>query len=190
MGPDSPPDTAEWHADCTFRSSPPFLSVLAALELPEVGGDTLFASAFAALASLPAPLRGHLEGLSAARDAGSFRNNLAAAATGGGDDDAELTAGLAEVGSAVHPAVGVRVRVAFPQCKRGAHEHDSDVLLAPLFAALRKPEVQCRVRWEAGTVVLWQNTGYQHYAYISNSGLSARFAPDAPRHRAVCDGRL
>ena len=78
-GPDAPPDTAEWHADCTFRSSPPFLSVLAALELPEVGGDTLFASAFAALASLPAPLCGHLEGLSAAHDAGSFRNNLAIA---------------------------------------------------------------------------------------------------------------
>jgi hypothetical protein len=29
--------------------------------------------------------------------------------------------------------VGVRVRVAFPQRERGVHEHDSDVLLAPLF---------------------------------------------------------
>src|SRR5215207_8090172 len=38
---DQKPDAAEWHSDMTYRSQPPFASILKAVELPAVGGDTL-----------------------------------------------------------------------------------------------------------------------------------------------------
>ena len=45
---DRPPDTDDWHTDLTFQPQPPFLSVLHAIDVPEIGGDTLWASMYAA----------------------------------------------------------------------------------------------------------------------------------------------
>ena len=38
----NPPDTDEWHTDLTFRSNPPFASILYSKIIPEYGGDTLW----------------------------------------------------------------------------------------------------------------------------------------------------
>src|SRR4051812_29131976 len=40
---DQKPDAAEWHSDMTYRREPPFASILKAVEVPPVGGDTLWA---------------------------------------------------------------------------------------------------------------------------------------------------
>lgn len=47
-GPDSKPDTNEWHTDLTFYERPPFASILYAVEVPATGGDTLWANMYAA----------------------------------------------------------------------------------------------------------------------------------------------
>ena len=44
----NPPDTDAWHTDLTFKQDPAFASILVAREVPEVGGDTLWASLYAA----------------------------------------------------------------------------------------------------------------------------------------------
>ena len=41
---DNPPDTDDWHKDLTFKSEPPFASILLAVSVPAVGGDTLWAN--------------------------------------------------------------------------------------------------------------------------------------------------
>ena len=48
-----PPDTDDWHSDLTFQPQPPFLSVLHAIEVPDTGGDTLWANMYAAYDTLP-----------------------------------------------------------------------------------------------------------------------------------------
>lgn len=72
----NPPDTEGWHADVTDHADPPFVSLLAAPELPPVGGDTLWASLFAALASLPEAMKQWLPELHAVRNMGDFNFGL------------------------------------------------------------------------------------------------------------------
>ncbi|WP_448551742.1 TauD/TfdA dioxygenase family protein [Thalassotalea montiporae] len=51
-----------WHADWTFKSNPPFATCLYSIEIPPVGGDTLFANQVLALEEMPEELRSRLEG--------------------------------------------------------------------------------------------------------------------------------
>ena len=41
-----------WHSDTTYLAEPPMATLLYAVETPDVGGDTLFADLYAALAGL------------------------------------------------------------------------------------------------------------------------------------------
>ncbi|MGI9499827.1 MAG: TauD/TfdA dioxygenase family protein, partial [Geminicoccaceae bacterium] len=70
----NPPDTDGWHTDLTFKQAPPFASILVAREVPATGGDTLWASMYAAYDALPEDMKAQLEPLSAVHDMGDFRN--------------------------------------------------------------------------------------------------------------------
>ena len=61
-------DNAIWHTDVTFIDTPPLGSVLVARQLPEYGGDTLWASGTAAYAALSPRLQQLLDGLTATHD--------------------------------------------------------------------------------------------------------------------------
>ena len=73
---DSRPDTNDWHKDLTFKSNPPFASILHGVSVPKVGGDTLWASMSAAYDSLTDGWKEDLEGLEAIHDMGTFRNDF------------------------------------------------------------------------------------------------------------------
>src|SRR4051794_7225632 len=63
LGPDGQPigslgnGEAVWHTDMSYLPRPPKASMLYALEIPPAGGDTHFASMYAAYDSLPAALK-------------------------------------------------------------------------------------------------------------------------------------
>ncbi len=57
-----------WHTDVSFDETPPAISILQAIELPEVGGDTWCASMYAAFDTLSKPLRDLVGGLEALHD--------------------------------------------------------------------------------------------------------------------------
>jgi len=59
------PDNDNWHTDVTFSPTPPLAGILAAKQLPSVGGDTLWSSNLAAYDALSAPLKAFLTGLTA-----------------------------------------------------------------------------------------------------------------------------
>ena len=57
-----------WHADNTYLPEPPLGSILRAVQLPQFGGDTLWANMYAAYEALSAPMRKFLDGLTAVHD--------------------------------------------------------------------------------------------------------------------------
>lgn len=166
----NPPDTDCWHSDLSFKQDPPFASILRAVTIPATGGDTLWASAVAAYDGLPPTLKQEIEGLEAVHEMGSFRNNFV---MGPGGSAARLTEAMGRFGCAVKPVVGISpttgrryldVNEGFTQHVCGLGRGDSDALLARLFRAIARPEVQVRFRWSAGAVAIWDNRVTQHYA--------------------------
>ena len=171
----SKPDTNDWHKDFTFKSNPPFASILHGVSVPKVGGDTLWASMSAAYESLPDGWKEDLEGLKAIHDMGTFRNDFYRE---GGVDS--VNSALKKVGSAVHkvvekhPISGLKylnVNQSFTRNIVNESQGSSDHILQSLFKHMAKPEFQVRFSWENNSVAIWDNRITQHYAicdYLPN----------------------
>lgn len=165
---DQKPDAAEWHADMTYRPEPPFASILKAVQVPPVGGDTLWASMFAVHDALDPGLRRDLEQLEAVHDMGAFRTDAYRDAGNEG-----MVAALTRAGSAVHPVIEhhpatgrpyLNVSESFTRFVIGLSAPESGRLLTQLFDLINRPDHHMRLRWQPGTVVIWDNRGTQHYA--------------------------
>jgi taurine dioxygenase len=159
----------EWHSDNTFMPNPPMGSILRAVQLPAVGGDTCFANMYAAYEGLSPPLRSLVDGLRAVHDITKpMRKAIAAGHTG-----LELTEMQERWPPTEHPVV-----VTHPETGRrglfvnrnstthivGLSERENDALLPLLLDHSRSPEFQCRFHWEPGSVAFWDNRCVQHYA--------------------------
>ena len=167
-GGDDKTDTNDWHKDLTFKSNPPFASILHGINVPKVGGDTLWASMSAAYDSLPDGWKEHLEGLEAIHDMGTFRNDFY---NEGGIDS--VNSALKKVGSAVHkviethPISGLKylnVNQSFTRNIVNESQGPSDHILQFLFQHITKPEFQVRFHWENNSIAIWDNRITQHYA--------------------------
>jgi taurine dioxygenase len=165
---DQKPDAAEWHSDMTYRGQPPFASILKAVEVPAVGGDTLWASMFAVHDALAPGLRRDLEQLQAVHDMGAFRTG---AYLEGGDEG--ITEAFTRAGTAVHPVIAhhpvtgrpyLNVSESFTRFIIGLSAPESARTLTYLFDLINRPDFHVRIKWEVGTVVIWDNRGTQHYA--------------------------
>jgi len=165
---DNKPDTNDWHKDLTFKSNPPFASILHGVNVPKVGGDTLWASMSAAYDSLPDGWKKHLEGLEAIHDMGTFRNDFY---NEGGIDS--VNSALKKVGSAVHkviethPISGLKylnVNQSFTRNIVNESQGPSDHILQFLFQHITKPEFQVRFHWKNNSIAIWDNRITQHYA--------------------------
>ena len=162
------PDTNDWHKDLTFKSNPPFASILHGIKVPKVGGDTLWASMSAAYDELPNGWKEHLEGLEAIHDMGTFRNDFYKE---GGIDS--VNSALKKVGSAVHkiiethPISGLKylnVNQSFTRNIINESQGPSDNILQFLYQHISKPEFQVRFHWEDNSIAIWDNRITQHYA--------------------------
>ncbi len=67
-GPDSRGQENRWHSDVTWRECPSLGSILLAREVPECGGDTLFANMHLAYERLSDGMKRHCENLTAVHD--------------------------------------------------------------------------------------------------------------------------
>lgn len=155
----------EWHADITWHECPSFGAVLRAVEVPELGGDTLWADAGAAYDGLPAELRERIDGLVATHD---WRHTFGLAMPP--EAVAELSPQFPPIEHPVvrvHPETGRRtlfVNAIFTTGIVGMEPAESDALLARLYREVGRPEYQCRFRWTPGAVAFWDNRATQHYA--------------------------
>ena len=167
---DNIPNTTDWHKDLTFKANPPFASILHGIKIPDVGGDTLWASMSAAYDNLPDGWKQHLEDLEAINDMGTFRNDFY---RDGGIDS--VNNALKNVGSAVHkviethPVSGLKylnVNQSFTRNIVDESQGQSDHILQFLYQHIAKPEFQIRFRWRNNSVAIWDNRITQHYAVV------------------------
>lgn len=160
-----------WHTDVTFVARPPLGSVLRAINVPEVGGDTNWADLEAAYASLAPSIQVLVDGLTATHDGSrEFAAILAGRQGAGNVWDGEVFSSLDPI---VHPVVRVHpvtgrkalfVSPAFTTSIRNVSDAESRGILDFLFAHITKPEHIVRHRWTAGDVAFWDNRNTVHYA--------------------------
>src|SRR5262245_20501637 len=141
-----------WHSDGTCFECPPQAAMLSPVELPEVGGDTMWASMYAAWEDLSSHHQRLLGGLEALH--GTARLPF-----------------LKESPTAVHPAV-IRDAVTgrqmlfvnsnYTERFIGMKDSESDALLRMLFEHINTPEFHVRLRWRPGVVAVWEERVTQH----------------------------
>lgn len=168
---DNPPDNDNWHTDVTFIETPPALAILAAKQLPPVGGDTLWASGIAAFAGLSTRLQRLLSGLEAEHDfTKSFpahRHQSSAAEYARWQEAATRHPPLRHPVVRTHPLSGRQalfVNEGFTTRLPDLPTRESEALLTFLFAHITKPEYQVRWRWRENDIAIWDNRVTQHYA--------------------------
>jgi taurine dioxygenase len=169
--------TDRWHTDHTFVPEPPMASMLRAVSVPEVGGDTCFASMYAAYESLSPDMQRFLDGLTAVHSTEIVSRGIAGLArVYRRDADKEQPPAIHPV-IRIHPETG---RKALFVCGNFTtrivelSEPESDAVLHFLFEHIKSPELQCRFRWERHSVALWDNRSVQHCAI-----------PDYEEHRVM-----
>ena len=184
-----------WHSDTTYLAQPPLATLLYAVETPTHGGDTLFASSSAAYDALSDGMRRLLEGLVGVNSAGLKH--------GGGRHQMHKTINAmklhdienAERYEAEHPVVRTHPETARKALYvsrshtvrfRNMSDEESRPLIDWLQAHQTRPEFTCRVRWEPGTLTIWDNRCTQHNAVNDYHGQRRRMrrltvGPQTPR---------
>ncbi len=164
-----------WHTDVTFVEHPPAFSVLRAVVLPEVGGDTLWANTVAAYRDLPADLRQLADGLRAVHSNGHDYGRVDVAALKGSlspERLEHLKAFVSEVFETDHPVVRTHPETGERSLLLGGFAHrlvghngtESVDLIRILQSYVTRPENIVRWQWRHGDVAVWDNRSTQHYA--------------------------
>jgi taurine dioxygenase len=165
------PDNDNWHTDVTFTQTPPLAGILAAKQLPSMGGDTLWSSNSRVYEALSAPLKKLLDGLSAEH---SVVKSFPAGRWGTDPSFKErYDRAVAKHPPVIHPVVrthpvsgrkGLFVNEGFTTRILELKPAESEALLALLFAQAGKPEFTLRWHWRVNDVAFWDNRVTQHYA--------------------------
>ena len=157
-----------WHSDTTYLKIPPMASLLYSMEVPEHGGDTLFANQILAFESLSEPMQRLLSGLTAINTAG----NPAIVSTRSERIQDSGRGIQAEQFEAEHPAVithpetgkkALFVNRAHTQGFQELSEKEGKALLDFIFVHQVRTEFCCRFKWTPGTLAFWDNRSMQHY---------------------------
>lgn len=154
-----------WHNDITWHVTPSFGAVLRAIEVPDVGGDTLWADMGAAYDCLDDTTKAQIDELVAVHD---WTNSFG---LGMPDDAVErlrpVFPPVEHPVVRVHPETGRRmlfVNAIFTQHIVGLDPDESSALLQTLYRHIGRPEFHCRLQWRPQTLAFWDNRAAQHYA--------------------------
>jgi taurine dioxygenase len=155
-----------WHSDTVYLERPPMASMLLAREVPPYGGDTLFASMYAAYDALSPVMQRMLDcrravHTSALADVSKTREDRIR--DSGTDFDEEYVSEHPVVRT--HPETGRKalyVNVAHTQRFADMSEDESRPLLRFLFEHSVRPEFTCRFQWRVGSIALWDNRCAMH----------------------------
>ncbi len=157
-----------WHTDHSYDVEPAMGSILVARDLPEEGGDTLFANMYAAYDTLSSGLKKTLETMRAVHsNAHVFGAASAYKSTDAKFRNENLVSDAVHPVVVTHPMSGKKtlyVNPGFTLHFEGWTVQESRPLLDFLFAHATRPEFTCRFRWSPGSVAFWDNRATWHYA--------------------------
>ena len=140
----------EWHTDITFRPEPALMSILHMVKCPDVGGDTLWSSLYAAYDELSPPMQAMCDGLTALHDAHPHNHPEQ---------------------MAVHPVVrrhpitgrkALYFNEHFTRRIVELNSTESEAMLRYLTNWVKQPRFTVRYQWSAGTIAMWDNRCTQH----------------------------
>jgi taurine dioxygenase len=161
-----------WHTDVTFVDRPPAFTLLHAVVIPPLGGDTIWASTVTAYDSLPAELRDLADRL---RIVHTNAHDYAASADREERDalrQAQSREFVSTVYETEHPAVRVHpetgerslVLGGFARKVVGFPPQTSRDLIRVLQDYVTRPENTVRWQWRVDDLAIWDNRATQHYA--------------------------
>jgi taurine dioxygenase len=162
-----------WHSDVTWRPEPSLGSILRAVELPPLGGDTLWADMGKAYDLLDDETKERIDGKKATHDYAS--------AFGRGRPPEVQEKMRAQHPTVEHPIVRTHpetgrstlyVNISFTRSIVGMDDDEARPLLRRLYRQSTIVDVQCRFRWRPGSVAFWDNRATQHV--VSNDFLPAK----------------
>lgn len=154
-----------WHSDVSCDPEPPMGSILHLRVVPPVGGDTLFASMYAAYEALSPRMKTYLEGLEATHDGEPYYRGRYA--DKGVDDRGKAYPRAVHPVVRTHPETGRRalyVNEMFTVAINGLPRAEAAALLRFLVEHCARPEFQVRFRWRPNSVAFWDNRCVQHMA--------------------------
>lgn len=153
-----------WHSDVSCDDRPPQASILQLHQIPPSGGDTLFASLYAAYEALSPQMKRYLDGMTA-RHSGeeSYRKLFRA-------ESADPTMSWPEHDHPIvryHPDSGrpaLYVDREFTESINGVPKEEGRALLEFLLAHTERANFQCRFQWSENTIAIWDNRCVLHHA--------------------------
>ncbi|GAB7192829.1 TauD/TfdA family dioxygenase [Kineococcus sp. NUM-3379] len=159
-----------WHTDVTFVERPPAFTVLRAVTLPEVGGDTVWANTASAYERLPGHLRALADSLRVVHT--NQNDYVRPREQEGARERAYHEQFVSEFFETehpvvrVHPETGERTLVlgGFARAFRGLTSQEFAALFTIFQDRITSPENQVRWSWASGDVAIWDNRATQHYA--------------------------
>lgn len=154
-----------WHTDVTAVVNPPAASILRAVDVPSIGGDTTWTNLVAAYEGLSAPLRALADTLKAEH---RFNARLRL------PSNSKLVQRIAANPQVsihpvvrVHPETGERalfVNPGFTSHILDVSPQESELLLELFFNQITKPAYTTRFRWNNGDLAFWDNRATAHLA--------------------------
>ncbi|MBX9700279.1 MAG: TauD/TfdA family dioxygenase [Acetobacteraceae bacterium] len=155
---------AVWHTDMSYLPKPPKASMLYALEIPPSGGDTHFASMYAAFDGLPPALKARCAGLMVKHD-GTYNSGGYLRAGVTPTDDPRAAPGHLHPLVCRHPETGRQMlylgrrKLAYIE---GLGLAESEALLDEIWHYATRPEICWTNHWRVGDLVMWDNRCSMH----------------------------
>ncbi|MFT5219998.1 MAG: taurine dioxygenase [Planctomycetota bacterium] len=164
---------SSWHTDHSYDEIPAMCSILYAREVPAVGGDTLFASMYAAYDHLSDGMKATLLNMRAEHSSRHAFGEEAYAYAADVDLKGRLGNTAAAMQDAVHPVVikhplsgrpSLYVNGDFTVKFEGWSKDESQPLLDYLYQHAVQNEFTCRFSWAKGSIAIWDNRATHHCA--------------------------
>jgi taurine dioxygenase len=155
-----------WHTDYSYTTRPALGSLLRCWQLPEVGGDTLFANMYLAYDTLSEGMKKMIAGLHGIHLSGTRRINVADAGSARREEVIRLNPPIAQPVVRVHPETGRKAIYLGEKVKRfdGMTEAESTPLIDFLNKHATQPEFVYRQQWRENDLLIWDNRCTLHQA--------------------------